>query len=367
MRDGMELLLAFLRGSQSLQVTESEGLDLLHLAEEENLLPWITSRLSSMPDLPAAIAEPARAVCRESRQRSFLWSSGLRNILMAFHQQGIPVISVKGPWLAERLYGDSSLRFCSDLDLLVRPGDIRRAEDLLIAQGFSPCGHRDDRHRPWRAGDLLIELHHQLENPLDFDLASVWDRVRSAEFHGAPALLLSPPDELLFLSIHALRHCFERLGLIFDLAHAFACCTLPDASAFGKHTEEMKNILTLSWMMTQRLGSSAHLPRLPPGWLERRVHIEETADRLWGSILLQPSPTPNWRTTHRLYLEIEAPGWDRLCRRARAARILSTRIIEDDFRFAARFQLTRKWQVWMLRPLRLLLKSTFPANDNRVR
>ena len=86
-----------------------------------------------------------------------------------FHRRGIPVISLKGPWLAERLYGDAALRSCCDLDLLVHRSDIAAAEDLLTELGFLPSGRRDDYERPFRRGSIKVELHHDVENPLAFD------------------------------------------------------------------------------------------------------------------------------------------------------------------------------------------------------
>lgn len=363
MRSGMELLLDFLRGSQPMRIEESEGLALLRVADEENLLPWITAQLSSMSELPPAVADSAHAIHEEAQKRAFLWASGLRHILAAFHEHRIPVISLKGPWLAERLYGDTGLRCYSDLDLLVRPRDIPAAEILLSDKGFSPSGHREDRHRPWRDGDILIELHHQPENPLEFNLTSIWDRVQIADFHGVPALLLAPADELLFLCIHAVRHTFERLSLVFDLGQAFRFLPLPDLSAFTNRPRELMDVLSLSWTMARRLAGDAAFPILPSQWLETSSRMEKIADRLWMDIMLNGSRPASWLATHRLYVEIEARRWHRLCRRARNARILLGRITEADYLFAARFNLGQEWQARILRPFRLLLKSISALDD----
>ena len=44
-------------------------------------------------------------------------------------------------------------------------------------------------------------------------------------------------------------------------------------------------------------------------------------------------------------------------RRMRHWRILATRVIGPDYAFAERFGLRRKWQVRLLRPLRLMLRK----------
>ena len=77
-------------------------------------------------------------------------------------------------------------------------------------------------------------------------------------------------------------------------------------------------------------------------------------------MLAQP-PVLDWVAQHRFYLEVENPGWNRLRRRIRHQQILFTRLIDDDFIFAGRFRLHRDWQVRILRPVRLLLKTLLPS------
>ena len=48
------------------------------------------------------------------------------------------MISLKGPSLAERLYGNAALRTRYDLDFLVREPDLGRAEQILQEMGFAP-------------------------------------------------------------------------------------------------------------------------------------------------------------------------------------------------------------------------------------
>ncbi len=81
-----------------------------------------------------------------------------------------------------------------------------------------------------------------------------------------------------------------------------------------------------------------------------------SADRLWQELLLAPPKTLDWAAQHRFYLELENPGRSRFLRRWRHRRILLTRLIDDDFVFAGRFNLHRNWQVRLLRPIRLLMK-----------
>src|SRR5579872_1616848 len=105
MRTGMDELLRILRDQpQRDLLVESEWLEVLARGDEENLLPWLSARLGSAsvqmtPRVTALVAE----IRREAQQKAFAWSAALKQLLAAFHERGLQVISLKGPWLAERL------------------------------------------------------------------------------------------------------------------------------------------------------------------------------------------------------------------------------------------------------------------------
>lgn len=355
MRAGMQSLLDVLRGAASpAAIAEPEWAAMLNIASEENVVRWAVKCLCARKDeLTSQRAEHLEEIGRQARFSAFLWSSTLKSTLAAFHRAGLPVISLKGPWLAERLYGDSALRSCRDLDLLVRQSDLRQAEDLLSELGFLPDGRRDDYHRPWRR-DCIVELHHNVENPLAFDLGmeDVWTRAQLAQFNGVPARLLAPADELLFLCLHAVRHRFDRLSLALDLTFALRRLPLPDRSA-----AEFDNLLALGSMMAAHLDPEIPVPEHMYRRLQDRERLEQIADQLWRERMSEPCSALDWRAQHNFYLEVETPGWKRVFRRWRHFRILLTRLIDPDFDFAARFNLRRTWQVRLLRPIRLLLRG----------
>jgi hypothetical protein len=112
---------------------------------------------------------------------------------------------------------------------------------------------------------------------------------------------------------------------------------------------------------------AAHLdPELPVLQAMRlsttdRGRLEQLAEELWQELMAAPPKTLDWATQHRFYLEVENPGWNRVRRRLRHQRILLTRLMHDDFVFAERFNLHRNWQVRLLRPVRLLIKTLKPS------
>ena len=221
-----------------------------------------------------------RQIHRDTQVSAFFWTSTLRSLLADFHDRGIPVVSLKGPWMAERLCGDAALRPCTDLDLLVRPVDLVRSEALLAQLGFRPRRRRDDHERPWYRETVTVDLHHDVEHPLafDFDIKRAWEQTVLSDFQGVPVRLLAPADELLFLCLHSARHRFERLSHILDLTFAFQKLPLPDAGSGSRRDHEVANLVAFGSMMAARLDPRC-TPQLSVDTCRRRERLEQLADR----------------------------------------------------------------------------------------
>lgn len=357
MRPGMQSLLTLLRGEPIHGIPSPDWIAALDVAEQEYILPWTAACLTAAGPWNSQLTERLHGIRRHAQVSTFLWTSTLKAMLADFHRRAIPVISLKGPWLAERLYGDAALRSYADLDLLVRRSNIPRAEDLLAELGFLPAARRDDYQRPWRRDSLTIELHHDVENPLTFDfhIDDVWQRAQLAEFRGAPARLLAPDDERLFLCLHGARHRFERLSHILDLVFAFRAW--PEYPTQAPQNPAADHLLPLGARMAARLD-----PRLTiadPASLDHRdcQSLDALAEQLWQERLRAPAPPLDWRAKQQFFLALETSPRKRALARFRHMRILLTRLIDADFAFAARFRLRRRWQVWLLRPIRLLFRA----------
>jgi hypothetical protein len=364
----MQTLLDLMRGEvKGPNVTPEEGMRVLDVAAEENILPWAAACLRAQSDCGAPEVDARlRVIDREARISAFVWSETLRSTLAEFHRRGIPVISLKGPWLAQRLYGDTALRLYADLDLLVRRSDFARSEELLSGLGFSAAGRRDDYARTWSRGSIILELHDDVENPLafDFGIEEAWDRAQPAEFAGVPARLFAPSDELRFLCLHGARHRFERLSHVLDLVLAFRQLT-PESSTHLERRRKSERMLALGCMMAAWLDPQIAEFEDCYTAIPDRKSLEKTAERLWQEHMREPAPVLDWRAKHLFLLAIERHGWDRVRARVRYLRILSTRLITPDFAFASHFHLYRTWQVWMLRPVRLMLGAcwAFPETS----
>lgn len=354
MRPGMQGLLGLLRGRSVDLHDEAEWEQALALAEEEQILPWVARLCVQQTSASPSLRSRLNTIERDAAIAGFYWSSELKSILRAFEQLGIVVVPLKGPFLAERLFGEAALRVSHDLDLLVSKDDLTRAEAVLSVLEFIP-DTPDDYHRQWYRGRTTIELHHDVDNPLAFNvhIKSVLRRVQPAVFQGQRCWQLAPSDELLFLCLHGVRHRFERLSLILDLCLAFEKLDMSETVQARPEVAERSSLLVLGLAMARRLQPEISAPSFLGASPVQFRHLDSLADRLWHRLLTQPSEPLDWRSLHSFYLEIELPG-HRLRRRLRHLQILLDRVIQPDYEFAARFGCHRVWQVRLFRPLRLL-------------
>jgi hypothetical protein len=359
-RRQFQLLVDVLRGRVQQHWTDSDLALLLEIAENENVTPLVVKFLcEKKPDWAPQQKRRLDELQRHGLIFALVWSATLKITLDAFNRAGLSVISLKGPFLAERLYGDFSLRKCYDLDLLVRECDRRRAEQVLSGLGFSPDGRGDDYHRPFNRKSIRVELHHNIENPrrFPFDVEGAWSRAVPSSFQGTPVLLLAPGDELLYLCVHAVHHRYDRICLILDLSLAFRRFPLPLGGIPPPSASLLNNILVLGWMMATKLDDDIPSPSIQRINSSNYCRMEAISHRLWRERMLGNQPPTGWLPMHRFFIELEPTGIRRLYRRICHLRILSTRLIDLDFDFASRFNLHRPWQVRMLRPIRLLVNS----------
>lgn len=354
----MDRLLELLRGHDvDLLHDQEEWEQVFALAEEERILPWVARLCNRQTAVDPNLRNRLKAIERDAAIAAFYWSSELKAILRAFEQQDIMVVPLKGPFLAERLCGEAALRVSYDLDLLVAKSDVDRAEAVFSGLRFIP-DTPDDYHRAWWRGRTTIELHHDVENPLafDFHIASVLRRTQPTAFQGQRCWQLAPGDELLFLCLHGVRHCFERLSLIQDLCLAFENLNVAEQAPADSNIQqiaERTSLLVLGLAMARRLQPDMRVRTIEGASAAQVDHLEGVADRLWHRLLTQTSEPLDWQSQHAFFLEMELPG-HRLRRRWRHFQILSARVIKPDYEFAAGFGCHRVWQVRLLRPLRIL-------------
>lgn len=193
---------------------------ILEKAEQLGIAPLIYSALKKVTDsnqIPKEIMEQLQASCARNTIRNMDLYRKLKEILVTFSQEEIPVIVLKGAALAELVYQNIALRPMADLDLLVKKEDLDAAEHLLLKldyvpyePSFRPREWFPDHHHhlaPYISPNrsFFLELHHHIIPPpasASLPIHDFWHRALPAQIASTPSLVFAPQDMLLHLCLH---------------------------------------------------------------------------------------------------------------------------------------------------------------------
>lgn len=146
-------------------------------------------------------------------------------MLQAFRAQGIPVIVLKGAYLATAVYKQVALRPMLDIDLLVPRSDLYRAAAVVQQMGYEPLepiGHGEliSHYLPrfLHPSRSALELHWtivQANTSYSIDETLLWQSAQQIVFLGISTKVLALPDIVLHLCIHATYHHLLEQGIRF--------------------------------------------------------------------------------------------------------------------------------------------------------
>ncbi len=179
--------------------------------------------------VPPEQLESLRALAIANERRSLRMSVQLLRVLELLSRRGLDVFPVKGPVMAEALYGDAGLRHSADLDVAVRPRDVAAARDALLAEGFrqitcvgidierllaSECEFALESPD----GELILDLHWRLGPRFAHASLPADDLIAQAQvtkFLGREVLTLSRQDLFVVMCVHgAHNHRWDQLELV---------------------------------------------------------------------------------------------------------------------------------------------------------
>ena len=267
---------------------------LLSLADRHGLQPLLHWHLNAVcPDfIPPAHSQRLRtAFTRVSAFNIFL-TRELQRLLGLFAAEGVSATPYKGPALAADLYGNIALRQFSDLDILVRPKDVRRARDVLLAEGYGPWPPLTDAQQalllrtqcnlPFtrERNRLVVELHWSVSAPRfarPFESDAFWARLEAGQLEGVHVNRPAAEDTLLALCVHGTKHCWERLAWVSDVAELID--QRPDLKwteliAAARATGSERMLLLGVRLATELLGAQ------PPAAVVREVESEPSVGLL---------------------------------------------------------------------------------------
>jgi hypothetical protein len=192
-------------------------------AVEHGVLPLVHRYVTTASggDLPSPFVLRLQERFRRHARRALAMAAELIELLQAFDVAAIRAVPLKGPLLAERLYGDVAMRQFADLDVLVHPGDRCRALALLMARGYSAAAGSPTSTvlRRLERGSADVDLQWEIAEPR-YSLTtpdSFWARLERRCLWSTTVYQPSLEDTLLLLCGHPAKHCWSRVGWICDI------------------------------------------------------------------------------------------------------------------------------------------------------
>ncbi len=217
-------LLAILRtGRPSGPPAAAEWNAVLRLALREGVASLVGDRLCADPAAPEALTPTFERLRREGADRTAAAYTQLEALLQTLAAAGIDAVLLKGAALARFTYEDGALRPFTDLDLLVRPGDVQAVAGVMQAAGYAAVGPALRTHAyehcyftpSW--SKLPVDVHWQYAEPfhaIELDYGAVFGRASRVAVGAAVALVPAPEDLLVASSVEVVREAWESKPML---------------------------------------------------------------------------------------------------------------------------------------------------------
>jgi len=228
----------------------------------------------------------------------------LKKILDKLNQKKIKVVLLQGVVLLQHVYDDIGLRPMTDIDFWVLKKDYAGLINVLSIQDYK----RDPLYpNTFRKGSTTFDFHthilwadriraHKLL--LTKSQEYIYQEARILHINGQKALCLSPYDEVLYLSLHALKHNVERLIWLVDIKNILATWKRSDWAGLINRARELGQEKTVSFIFFLLLHMfDFNLP--PEAWrlmekkrlnfLERKVlwrRVKKDSLPAWSPLVL---------------------------------------------------------------------------------
>jgi hypothetical protein len=203
-------------------------------AADHGLRPALIEFLSRVDweHVPLSVRAELEEFQRWHLLRTLEIAEELASVARTFQSHGIPFALFKGAAVSIQLYGRLAAREYNDLDLIVPPADVARAEALLSARGYRPAftdqhfrhffqGHQGQTAFRREGGTVDLDLHWTFSGSfLPFPLrdGEIWDRLTSVPVAGVDVPTLAPADTALLLAGHGTKEGWRSLMWLRDFA-----------------------------------------------------------------------------------------------------------------------------------------------------
>jgi hypothetical protein len=324
-----QLLFNLLKG---VPPTTLEGIDtalLFDLFRRHRLFPLAPALI---PMLEEKEQERWSRALRLGSVRTLRFTSMLHEVVEGLREEGIGAMPLKGPVLAQALYGDVGQRHMRDLDLLVTRGDLPEALQVLQRSGYllkSPT--RSLTPRQWRLylrhqydvalvhqqQGAILELHTRITYPglLGGAEQLLTESREQIEISGTTVECMTREATFLYLVLHGAHHLFFRLFWLRDLAEALKRWELDHEQILDMARQMgMERMLGLGLRLAKAIFN-APVPDTYRALLDDHAPMLKRLEHRCRRAMLTPNYYGKWNRVNVLCFSMALrPGWMHRCR-----------------------------------------------------
>jgi hypothetical protein len=154
-------------------------------------------------------------IAKDTLAKSLLLRRELKKVAKIFKEKSFLYILLKGIYLAEKIYGDLSLRPIGDIDILILKKDRERARKVIKALDYQEQVYGVFLNK--ECPSLRIELSWEFPFRGDAFLPEVFKRASPKNWNGNQLFVLAPEDLILYQILHLSKHGFSRLIWLGDI------------------------------------------------------------------------------------------------------------------------------------------------------
>lgn len=207
--------------------------EFLDLTEHHRLFPIVYKKLKnqSLYPVPSQVLLTLEAWYKRNTFHMLHLCAEMEMVSRWFLEKEVECLFLKGPLLANEIYGNTSMRTSKDLDILIKLSDLEKVNQILLENGYTSDKYirtvLDDwkwknHHIEYTNADTgsCLEIHWRL-NPgpgKEPSFKELWNRRRESPINQYPVYLLSLEDLLVYLVTHGARHGWFRLRWLVDIS-----------------------------------------------------------------------------------------------------------------------------------------------------
>lgn len=149
----------------------------------------------------------------------------------------ISYINFKGPLLSQLIYGDPTVRYSNDIDILIDKNDMDEINQILLDAGYTFLNNMtwpDNKKQQgvllnfmhhlgyWhREHGFMVEIHWSFSSMFPIRATALQEiisgNLQQENFYGRKLMTFSPEFNLLYLIFHGSKHAWQRLKWLVDI------------------------------------------------------------------------------------------------------------------------------------------------------